>query len=239
MEELYQNYRDVAGIYIVYISEAHAADDRFPVPYATNLNIKEHTTYGERCDVAKRLVADKKLTIPCLIDEIDNGVADAYQALPDRVYLIRKDGTLAIAGNRGPWGFKPALDAAEDWLAKYKATGVEPAPVPLVDARARTREINAKMMSAYRGGDYDNAVKYATELHKLAPRDSGTMYNVACFQCLAGNHKESYGWLQKAIDAGYDDVDHLVADDDFKAIRKEKRFQEIVSKLRNNGEMTQ
>lgn len=232
MEELYQDYKDIAAIYIVYISEAHAADDRNPVGYATEMGIMEHTNYGERCDVAARLVADKKLTIPCLIDGIDNGVAEAYAALPDRVFLVRKDGTLAVAGNRGPWGFKPALDASLKWLAEYKSTGVEPAPIEIVDSRAKTREINRKMMSAYQSGEYDEAVKYALEMNEATPNEPGTIYNVACFQCLAGNHDAAYEWLEKAIDAGYDDADHLVEDDDFSAVRDEKRFQNIVSKLR-------
>lgn len=232
MEELYKTYKNDAAIFIVYVSEAHASDSNWPVAYATSLGIKKHTSYGERCSVASRLVAEKKLTIPCLIDKLDNGVASAYQALPDRVYLINKDGKLVIAGNRGPWGFEPALTAAETWLAEYKSTGVEPGPVELVDNRAKTRRIMGRMMAAYQGGDYDEAVRYAIEMHEADPKDNGTMYNVSCFQCLAGNHEEAYKWLGMAIDAGYDDADHLMADDDFKAIRGEARFKSIVEKLR-------
>mgnify|MGYP000187476182 CR=1 FL=1 len=232
MEELYNKYKNDAAIFIVYVSEAHAADSTWPVPYATNLGIKKHTSYGERCSVASRLVSEKKLTIPCLIDKLDDGVAAAYQAWPDRIYLIDKSGKLAIAGNRGPWGFAPALSAAETWLAKYKATGVEPSPIKLVDARAKNRKIMGKMMAAYEGGDYDEAVRYALKMHDADPKDTGTMYNLSCFQCLAGNHKEAYEWLGKAIDSGYDDADHLMADDDLKAIRDEARFKSIVAKLR-------
>ena len=126
MEKMYQDYKGVAEIYIVYISEAHAVDDRRPVPYAKDLGIKEHKTYGERCSVAKSLVKDKKLTIPCLIDNMDNEVDKHYNGHPDRVFLVRKDGLLAVAGKRGPWGFKPAMEEAEKWLAEYKKTGKEP-----------------------------------------------------------------------------------------------------------------
>ena len=112
MEKLYQDYKDIAEIYIVYISEAHASDasSSWPVPYAKELGIKEHTNYGERCAVATRLVTDKKLTIPCLIDGMDNAAADAYKGWPDRVFLVRTDGKLGVAAGRGPWGFVPALD---------------------------------------------------------------------------------------------------------------------------------
>ncbi len=131
MEKLYRRYQDVAAIYIVYISEAHALDGPRPGPRAEELGIREHTSFSDRCAVAKRLVGDKKLTIPCLVDSMDAVAEQAYQAWPDRIYLIATDGTLALTGNRGPRGFKPALDAAEKWLAKFKETGTDPAPVEL------------------------------------------------------------------------------------------------------------
>ncbi|MCP4247061.1 MAG: hypothetical protein GY778_08420 [bacterium] len=232
MEELYQTYKDLAGIYIVYISEAHAADDRSPVGYAKKMGIKEHTTFGERCSVASRLVADKKLTIPCLVDGMEAEAEKAYQGWPDRVYLINKDGQLAVAGNRGPWGFAPALKAAEKWLAEYKKTGSEPAPVTLVDDQAKLRKLSMAMGEAYEAGEYQKALEVAQKLHRLFPDDVGTMYNTACMQCLVGNHEEAYSWLEKAIKAGYDDADHLSQDGDFKTIRDEPRFQKLLERLR-------
>lgn len=128
IQKLYEDYKDIANFRIVYIREAHAADSSWPVPYAKKLKINQPTTYGQRCDVARRLLKEKKLTIPCLIDGMDNRVNDAYQAWPDRLYLVRTDGRLAVAANRGPWGLKPALDEAAKWLAAFKETGNEPPP---------------------------------------------------------------------------------------------------------------
>ncbi len=127
MEKMYQAYKDIAEFFIVYMSEAHALDDRRPVPYARKLGIKEHASYGERCSVADRLVKDKKLTIPCLIDGMDNAVEKRYTGWPDRVFVVRTDGKLAVAADRGPWGFLPGLEAAKTWLAEFKKTGKEPA----------------------------------------------------------------------------------------------------------------
>ena len=232
MEELYQTYKDLAGVYIVYISEAHASDDARPVEYAKKLGIKEHTTFGERCSVASRLVADKKLTIPCLVDGMEAVAEKAYQGWPDRVYLINKDGQLAIAGNRGPWGFAPAIEAAEKWLAEYKKTGSEPAPVTLVDDRAKMRELSMALNEAYEAGEYQKALEVAQKLHRQFPDDVGTMYNTACMHCLVGHHDEAYSWLEKAIEAGYDDADHLSQDADFKAIRDQPRFQKLIDRVR-------
>jgi hypothetical protein len=126
MEKLYQDYKDIAEFRIVYISEAHAIDDRRPVPYAIDKGIKEHKTYGERCSVAQRLVDEGKLTIPSVIDKMDNHVDKAYDAHPNRLFLVRKDGKLGVAGGRGPWGWEPSMEQAQKWLAQYKKTGIEP-----------------------------------------------------------------------------------------------------------------
>ncbi len=129
MQKMYEDYRDVAEFRLVYINEAHATDGKRPVPYAKELGITEHKNYGQRCTTAGRLMADKKLTIPTIVDGMDNEVNAAYKAWPDRIFLVRKDGQLAVAAKRGPWGFKPAIGAAKAWLEQYKKTGVEP-PLP-------------------------------------------------------------------------------------------------------------
>ena len=129
MERIYKTYKDIAEIHIVYIREAHAADTKtsWPIKFAEEKGINEHTNYGERCAVAERFAKDNELTIPCLIDNMKNDADKAYNGWPDRVYLVRKDGRLAVAGRRGPRGFRPAVKEAEAWLAEYKKTGKEPA----------------------------------------------------------------------------------------------------------------
>ena len=128
IERLYQTYKDIAAVYIVYVSEAHASNGGFPFPAseATEFDIKEHTSYHDRCRVAQRLVDKKQLTVPFLADGMDNRVANIYLGHPDRLYLVRTDGRLAIAGEPGPDGFAPALRAAETWLEQFKRTGREP-----------------------------------------------------------------------------------------------------------------
>lgn len=127
MEKMYQDYKDIADFRLVYINEAHAADGRSPVGYAKELGITEHTSFGERCEVASKLLDDKSLTIPTIVDGMDNRVNKAYSAWPDRVFLVRKDGRLAVAAGRGPFGFKPALDETLAWLKEYREKGTEPA----------------------------------------------------------------------------------------------------------------
>ena len=123
---MYQDYKNVAEFRMVYINEAHAADGRNPVKYAKEKGITEHDDYAERCVTAQMLIDDETLTIPCLIDRMDNKVNKAYSAWPDRIFLVRTDGKLAVAADRGPWGFKPGLTESNEWLKKFSDTGSEP-----------------------------------------------------------------------------------------------------------------
>lgn len=126
MEKMYNDYNDIAEFRIVYISEAHAIDDARPVEYAKLRGIFEAKNFGERCSTAELMMKEENITIPCIIDNMANAVGATYKALPDRLYVVRKDGRLAIAADRGPRGFKPAIDRTWEWLAEYRQTGVEP-----------------------------------------------------------------------------------------------------------------
>jgi Iodothyronine deiodinase len=139
MEKMYQDYKDIAEFRLVYIKEAHALDSTWPVGYAKEMGIKQHTTYSERCSVATKLLSDKNLNIPTLADDMNDTANNAYKGWPDRIFLVRKDGKLAVAGKRGPWGFKPSLDAANTWLASYKDTGREP-PIQTASADSGSKK---------------------------------------------------------------------------------------------------
>lgn len=127
MERLYSEYQDIAEFHLVYINEAHAADSSWPVQYAKEKGINDHENIEDRCTTAKLLMDEKALTMPCFVDGMDNKVNRAYSAWPDRAFLIRTDGRLAVAGAQGPFGYKPALNEIEVWLKEFRAKGVEPA----------------------------------------------------------------------------------------------------------------
>ena len=126
MQKMFKDYGDIVEFRLVYINEAHAADGRSMPRIGKDLGIFEHNNYGERCQVAEKLLSDKKLTIPTIIDGMDNKVNEAYKAHPDRVFIVRSDGKIAIAAARGPRGFAPAIAQTAEWLADFKKTGKEP-----------------------------------------------------------------------------------------------------------------
>ena len=44
-----------------------------------------------------------------MLDNIDDKTSADYASHPDRLYLVGKDGKIAYAGDKGPFGFKPDL----------------------------------------------------------------------------------------------------------------------------------
>ena len=120
MEKMYKEYRDVAEFRMVYIREAHALDSNRPSRPARENKINQPDNFKDRCTTAQMLMDDESLTIPCLIDSMDNKTDKAYSAKPDRAFLVGTDGKLAVAGARGPRGFGPALDDIEQWLEKLR-----------------------------------------------------------------------------------------------------------------------
>lgn len=47
------------------------------------------------------------MSIPLLVDGIDNQVGIRYSGFPDRLYLVDREGKVAFKAGRGPFGFLP------------------------------------------------------------------------------------------------------------------------------------
>ncbi len=86
------------------------------------MQIEQPKTYLARAEVATACSAGLKLHIPLLVDDMDNSVMRAFDAFPDRLYIIGADGRVAYQGGRGPWGF----DVAEMEAALKKLLAAKP-----------------------------------------------------------------------------------------------------------------
>ena len=69
---------------------------------------KQPKSEEERTKVAGACRAGLKISIPILLDGMDNAACTAYSAWPDRLYVVGKDGNIAYKGRPGPRGFSPA-----------------------------------------------------------------------------------------------------------------------------------
>jgi hypothetical protein len=75
-------------------------------------------TLAARSGIAQACSLELKLSIPTLIDDMENSTDRKYYALSDRLYLIGRNGRVAYRGGPGPFGFVAAeLESAiEEYL---------------------------------------------------------------------------------------------------------------------------
>ena len=80
---------------------------------------EQHQSLDERMQVGQACMLKMALEMPAVVDEMDDSVAKAYGAMPERLYLIAADGTVAYKGGIGPMFFRPAEweQAIEEHLA--------------------------------------------------------------------------------------------------------------------------
>jgi len=109
LQEMSQKYAGRVDFLVVYIREAHP-EDGWVVTMNRSEGIELHDpgSTAERTDVAESCALRLEIKMPVVVDEIDDAVASAYGALPDRLYLIGRGGQVAFQGEPGPFGFQPA-----------------------------------------------------------------------------------------------------------------------------------
>ena len=109
LNKLYEQYRERAAFYIVYIQEAHPSDIwQMESNVRQNIVFLTPKTNEERSEIAGSCVRNLHLTIPALLDPLDNPTERAYTGWPDRLYVIDRDGRVAYKSKTGPFGFHPA-----------------------------------------------------------------------------------------------------------------------------------
>jgi Iodothyronine deiodinase len=105
---LKKRHGDRVEFIAIYVREAHPTDGwRMSSNDEAGIAIKQPDDQAERAGVAQRCCTALKMSMPLLVDELDDRVGHAYSGMPDRMYLIDRQGRVAYKGGRGPFGFKP------------------------------------------------------------------------------------------------------------------------------------
>ncbi len=84
-------------------------------------------------------------------------------------------------------------------------------------------------------GRYEEGLAVDRELAELAPEDPNVLYNLACSLALTEHADEAFRTLDRAILHGYDDAEHLAADEDFAGVREDPRFTALLESLRGTS----
>ena len=90
-------------------------------------------------------------------------------------------------------------------------------------------DLQGRFEQAYQEENYSTALELAKKISELLEfKRTAALYNVAALHCRLGHKDEAYAWLEKTLDAGFGNLQHLLTDEDFAAIRKEDKFRAMV-----------
>lgn len=118
MNAIYNQYKDQMEFFLVYVREAHPTDGwQVDANVEEGILFRQHQSFEEREGVAGSCVTGLYIQTPTLVEDIDNGIDDAYGAAPVRQYVIGKDGKVTYHGGAGPH----FLDL-DEWEQAIKST---------------------------------------------------------------------------------------------------------------------
>lgn len=80
-------------------------------------------------------------------------------------------------------------------------------------------------------GRFEAGLEVDRKLTTLVPTDPTVHYNLACSLALLSRSEEALAALERSIDLGYDDPEHLLADEDLSSLRGLPRFEALVARL--------
>ena len=79
-------------------------DSRLPMAFG---NVEDPITLEERRAMANFTTRELGLTLPTVVDDMEDSVSLAYHGWPERLYLVGADGNVLYRGGPGPFGFDP------------------------------------------------------------------------------------------------------------------------------------
>ncbi|MEX2026180.1 MAG: deiodinase family protein, partial [Pirellulaceae bacterium] len=107
VDQIAQRYKDDAVFLGVYVREAHPTDGwRMTSNDEDGVEYAQPTSYEQRVTLANICHEKLKMSIPLLVDELDDRVGHAYSGMPSRLYVIDTEGKVAYKSGRGQFGFK-------------------------------------------------------------------------------------------------------------------------------------
>jgi iodothyronine deiodinase-like protein len=131
LEELHRRFGDRVEFFVIYIREAHPTDEwQVESNESEGVTFEQPTTLSARSEIAQVCALKLELSIPTLIDDMENSTDRKYYALPDRLYLVGRDGRVAYRGGPGPFGFVAAeLERAiEEYLGATPSQAASKSP---------------------------------------------------------------------------------------------------------------
>ncbi len=82
-----------------------------------NILFAQPTLSVERQEVAGACVLGLQLSLPTLVDDMENRADIAFNGWPERLYVLSPEGKVVYQGGKGPYGFD--LEELSQFLKTY------------------------------------------------------------------------------------------------------------------------
>jgi len=103
--------------------------------------------------------------------------------------------------------------------------------------QAELNQLTRIMYIAMQQKNYDALEKTCTEGVGLFPEINTWTYNLACVQATRGEKDKSFENLEKSIELGFTDVNHIKQDPDLASLKSDPRFNVLLEKARKAEEL--
>ena len=105
---MFEEFGSRVTFFVVYIAEAHPQDGwQLPVNESDGVCFLKARTFEERRATARLCTESLGLTIPTLVDGLDDAASETFSAWPERIYIVGTDGCVSYRGGPGPYEFDP------------------------------------------------------------------------------------------------------------------------------------
>ena len=167
-----------------------------------------------RVVAANALVRIADLSVLKFIKE--QGLSESISAPPDRYILMLSQGMKL----RQMEDYKGALEEFKKILKEFPD-----------DYRANYEAAMCYLFLK----EYHSSIKHFKICLKERDDDYLVHYNIACAYALAGHKEKAFYHLQKAVENGYDDAEHMKNDEDLRSLRDDERFKKLLERMRGDG----
>ncbi len=117
LNDIGKKYATQVNFLCVYIKEAHPTDgNHSPYNVADGILYQTPTTADARADIAGACMLRYNFSFPMVLDDMSDRVEAAYAAMPERLYVLDREGRVA-------WkcGLVPPSFEASDFEVEIKA----------------------------------------------------------------------------------------------------------------------
>ena len=83
--------------------------------------------------------------------------------------------------------------------------------------------------------NYLKSIHHFEVARRINPQDQLTLYNLACAYALSGRKSEALEALERSVEAGFLDHEHMEKDPDLQSLRDDSRFQRLLERMQKTN----